>query len=656
MKFKLSMLALCAGTISSVYAQNPADQKQSVVTSPVSITIIGKAALENAEIAGTPVKELPINVHVVNDEEIQRLKFVDPDELLDRIPGETQVRNLRIPSGGKGYTIPMVDGIALEDPYEGATQRIDRVNTGDIQRVEVIKGPASAVYPSNSFGGVINVVTRDAPETTETKVWFEAGNFSRHRIGVNSGGKANRIGYFLDANSRRLEGLREGAKNDRDQFSGKFLYDANDNARLIVRLEHLREDVVARGDLTAEQIAEDPTQAGGLSSATDLEQDAVSMKLEQELPSGYVDASLVWREKDTVGLSRFRGPQDENDRGLSSKLLYRHELDGASIISGFETYDGAQDVRQYQRKDVQLQGEFKRFENSRDIRAAFLQYESNITYALSFSAGLRYEDVSLESGQFAGARASFDDMSPKLGLTYKLSDKNMVWFGASQGFYAPDAGDLFDADTGNSELQPELATNLELGIRGRKGAWNYDSSYYHNQIKNYLVTQEFLLDGLEFERTTNAGQVTVQGLESVLEYAPAKANWRIGFTHTYARNIYDSFVSSDGDFSGNELSRSPRHHLNTRLAWLPFTHWTFELEGDFYSRYYSDSANTEKGRFKRGERLNFRVSYDRGPLSFWLHGINLTDTLEDRATYSRGQLKFRTVDGRSWYAGVAYKF
>lgn len=81
-----------------------------------------------------------------------------------------------------------------------------------------------------------------------------------------------------------------------------------------------------------------------------------------------------------------------------------------------------------------------------------------------------------------------------------------------------------------------------------------------------------------------------------------------------------------------------------------------ELEGDFYTSYYSDDANTPAGKFKRDERINLRISYEDGPWQLWLHGLNLTDTLEDRATYRRGELQFRTVDGRTFYAGLAYRF
>ena len=183
-----------------------------------TITVLGASNTEGATLGGTNLKELPINTHVVGQAELERLSFVDPNEFLDRIPGETQVRNLRIPDGGKGYTIPMLDGMPLENPYEGATQRLDRVNTFDIQRVEVIKGPASALYPNNAFGGIVNVISKDAPLKPETTVFIEAGDFNRLRAGVNTGGSVDNIDYFFDANIRNLGGLRDGVINDKEQF------------------------------------------------------------------------------------------------------------------------------------------------------------------------------------------------------------------------------------------------------------------------------------------------------------------------------------------------------------------------------------------------------------------------------------------------------
>ena len=649
----------CACALYSPYSLAETDATASDA-SIETITVLGQSNIEGAYLGGIELKSLPINTHVVGREEMERIRFVDPDEFLDRIPGETQVRNLRIPDGGKGYTVPMLDGIPLENPYEGATQRLDRVNTNDIERVEIIKGPASALYPNNAFGGVVNVISRTPPTELEHQLRLEGGDYNRRRIGFSSGGSFQNVGYFFDATSRNLDGLRKEARNDRDQFSGKLVFEPTESTDVALRFEYIDEFHVARGDLTAEQIDEDNTQAGSLSSSTDLTQDTLSLSVVHQLPSGAISFDLVRREKDTVGASRFRGPQDENDLAYNGKLSYNHHLELGQIILGYEGYDGEQDTKQYGRSDLELTGPFTTFENTLAIDAYFLQFNHDITAALSLSAGLRYEDIEVGSTLYQQT-GDFSDLAPKFGLTYTFESDDMLWFGASKGFYAPQAGDLFDLEEGNPDLAPEEALNLEVGYRGKWNAWQIDTSFYHNEVKNYQVTQEFIRDnGDEYEQITNAGRVTLMGIETVVEFAPQNTDWRFGLTHSYTRNRYDSFVQSipgaDDDLSGKTLRRSPDHHLNARIAWQASENLSIELEGDFYTAYFADNANSDSSRFKRDPRINLRIDYKMEQWRLWLHGLNLTDTLEDRATYSRGQMKFRTVDGRTLYAGLSYDF
>ncbi|GAA6136825.1 TonB-dependent receptor [Arenicella sp. 4NH20-0111] len=662
---KITPISIAIALCCSVPQSNIHASEQTINSAPEAlietITVLGASNAKNAKLGGINLKELPLNAHVVGQIEIERIRFVDPDELLDRIPGETQVRNLRIPNGGKSYTLAFVDGVPIESPYSGATQRLDRVNTADIQRVEVIKGPASALFPNNVFGGVVNVVTQDVPKQSSGSISAESGNFGRRRLGVDYGNTVGDFGYSLNLNSRKLDGLREESQNDRDAASVKLVYDLNDRTRLTSRAERFEEVTQVRGNLSAEQIATDPRQAGSLSSATDLIQDTASITVRHQLDQGEINGVLLRRTKDTIGLSRFRGPQDSNDDATNANLSYRHDLSNGSLIFGIDTYRGDVDTKQFDRADVDLAGDFNRFSTQLAIDAYYGQYKLDVTDRFTVIAGVRHEEIHLASDLEGGQQAEFDSTAPKLGLTYAVSDTNQVWLSVSEGFYTPDLDDLYDPENGNPNLKPEEAKNIELGIRGNIGNWAYDTSIYRNRISNYLVTQElFNTSGDEFELTTNAGQVTVQGVESVLEYAPSEANWRIGVTHTYAKNKFDSFVQSTpgaaDDYSGNELARSPEHHLNARLAWEPLSNFTAELEGDFYSTYYSDDANSDAGKFKRDERLNLRLSYAKDQWRFWLNVLNLSDTLEDRSSFSRGNLTFRTVDGRNYYAGVSYQF
>jgi outer membrane receptor protein involved in Fe transport len=328
----------------------------------------------------------------------------------------------------------------FESPYEGATQRIDRINTFDIERVEVFKGPASALHPNNAFGGVINVVSRDAPLIPETQVSIEAGDFNRLRAGLSTGGRVDDVGYFFDINTRSLDGIRDGAVNDRDQISGQLIYQLSGATRLATRLEYFDEFRVARGDLSAQELEINPTQAGGLNSSEDLSQSMLSIKLEHILISGKLDLDLVRREKDTVGESRFRGPQNENDLGYSAKIMYLHDIDNASFIVGYDGYRGEQDVNQYARGDSELTGQFDAYINHLDIDAYFTQYQFSPGDNLMLTAGLRYENIVLSSTSYADT-AEFSDLAPKLGLTYQLNSDHMIWVGVSEGFYAPDLDD-----------------------------------------------------------------------------------------------------------------------------------------------------------------------------------------------------------------------
>jgi len=645
----------CSLPLSASYAQNVSSDTQIE-----SITVLGSKSQKQAELGGIALKELPFNAHIVGLEEIERLRFVDSDELLDRIPGETQVRNLRIPDGGKSYTLAYVDGVPIESPYGGATQRLDRVNTAEIQRVEVIKGPTSALFANNVFGGVVNVVTKDIAPETQASVSAEFGNFNRERFGVDYSDTQGKLAYSFNVNTRRLDGLREGTQNDRDVGSLKVVYDVSQNTKITTRLERFEETSELRGDLTAEEISDNPRQAGSLDSATDLEQDTISIALKHTLESGEFNAVLLNRVADTVGLSRFRGPEDSTDDAINFITSYRHDLDNGSLTFGYDRYDGDVDTRSFGRDDLELSGEFSESSENLEIDAFYAQYQVALAQDITLIAGLRHEEINLSSDVDGGLDADFSSTAPKLGITYEINDKAQVWFSISEGLYAPDLDDLFDEDEGNPNLDPEEAQNIELGFRGSWNAWAYDLSVYHTEIDNYLVTQE-LFDGLgnEFELTTNAGQITAKGLEAVVEYAPENTNWRAGLTYTLSKNEFDSFVQSvegaDDDFSGNELRRTPRHHINLRFAWEPVRNLIAEIEGDFNSSYFSDDANSIEGRFKRDERINLRVTYDMDKWRFWLSALNISDTLEDRGTFSRGELAFRTIDGRSYYAGLSYR-
>jgi len=85
-----------------------------------------------------------------------------------------------------------------------------------------------------------------------------------------------------------------------------------------------------------------------------------------------------------------------------------------------------------------------------------------------------------------------------------------------------------------------------------------------------------------------------------------------------------------------------------------------EVGVDSQTSYSTDdnSSIDPKGRFSRDERVNLRLTYDKGPYELWFHALNIGDVKEDRVSYDddEGQRSIRTVDGLQLYGGIAYNF
>jgi len=685
--FYRSIFAITIGVFQAsmachVNAQTKEESTKETISRLEQVTVIGKAATQGAMLGGVELTELPLSAFVVSREEIERIRFVDPDDFLDRIPGETQVRNLRIPDGGKPYTVPLIDGMPLDDPYEGATSDIGRVNSFDIERIEVIKGPASALYANNAFGGVINVVTRGIASKQESRVWAEAGEFGHKRIGASSTGAiSSKLGYLVDVNTLNSDGLRDNyettnpnnfpdaVKNDRSAFSGKLLYQPSDKTELTVRYEHVDRDEVTATDLPQSSFDLDETLILSNGSGNpdvsfeEVSSQAVYVKAVHKLDFGELNFSSVGRDVDVEGDGRFSDPQIEDQDSISAKLWYQHDFNTSNLIIGAENFKGQVNADVYNGDDLNFTGELvDHTETDQRITALFAQYMIKPSDDLTITLGARQEKIKTDS--LLGS-AEFDDVAPKFGVSYDVNRNNNLWLGLSEGFLAPSPEDLFDPDEGDANLKPEEADHIEFGLRGSVGKLSYSSAYYHTRIKNFIYTQEVDSDNdgiLDADQTSNAAQVTVQGLESVIEYN-ASAQWRLSFTHTYSRNVFDSFVQStpgaDDDLSGNSLSRSPKHHLNARVAWLPLVGLIVELENDFYSSYTtSDDELDPLGTFTRDPRIDLRINYVTGSWTVWLNALNLTDTLEDRVSYSgrSGERSFRLIDGRNFQVGTSYSF
>ncbi|MGD8837074.1 MAG: TonB-dependent receptor [Desulfobacteraceae bacterium] len=671
---------------SPVLAQSDADAAQDADKAEDKEDAPSKLYLDSMVVTATrtesKLKELPASVSVLDTREIETVKFVDSrKELLKRIPGYSMVRNLRIPFGGKNYTINLVDGLATTSAFgSGSIAAPDYTNPFDIERIEVVKGPASALYGSHALGGVINVITRKPPEEPEYRIWGEGGMYDRYRGGVSAGGSTGRIGYFLDANILDYEGWQDRTAHEEKQVSGKVLFDFDSASTLTVRGEYLDQYEENPGYLSQEDYDEDWRRAEVPDAYTDEQAVSFSAKYERELSnqSGF-ELSYGVRNTDS------EGPPSYNARGgFRSSDVTNHNLVGtynlgfdlfrSELIAGIDLQHSASDQITYQQRSVDSDIE-QQWDIVAEVMSPFLQYEVSPVERVRLSLGARYDTITYSATGYKinddddertdyDESSDFSNVSPKAGITIDLGYEQSLWLSYGQGFVVPSRTYLFVGDddyAANPDLDPEKANNYEIGLRGQLlgSRLNYDITAYRTDITDMLVAE----DGVDDEPGlyVNAGEVRVQGVESAIGYAVSD-QWRFDIAYTYADNQYIEFITGRNDYSGNTLSASPEHHLNARVTWMPIAGFSAELEWNSISSYYTSDDNDDdpEGKEKRPDLFNLRLSYEKGPWRLWAHVLNLLDEkYAERVSYSSrygGGRKYTSGEPLNAYAGISYTF
>jgi iron complex outermembrane receptor protein len=645
-----------------------------VVTSTALAAYIDLGEISvTASRAETAIKDSPVTIEIIDREELETVKFTDSvTELLNRIPGNSLTRNLRIPMGGKNYTINLIDGMAARSFGRGTNGFIDEVNTFDIERVEVIKGPASSLYGSNALGGVINVITRKPPEVPEYRVWGEAGNHKRGRGGVSAAGKVNdSLGYFFDTNYLDYEGPQDRSALSRKTVSGKLVYDFDADTTFSVRGEYLETTQETPGSLDQGEFDADWQQAGIDDAFTDQQIATAAFSFVTDLSerSG-LDVKYTIRRHKEQGMPSFstRSPYGEDDM-LNQNMVatYNRNFDflDSRLIVGVDLLHSDIEEVSTTGRDASSAVDL---DESWDILAKgvspFLQYEFTPFDRARITIGARRDKIGYSAENHSGSREydiTFTNVSPKAGITFDLNENNSLWFSYSEGFVVPSRSYLFTSDdpVANPDLMPEEANNIEFGVRGRlfDEMLKYDVALYDTKIKNMVVTNT----SGPTDVYENAGEVEVKGLESSFSIQPADFI-RFDAAYTYAKNKYLEYVSGTNDYSGNYLSSSPLHHLNARATWMPRHDLDVELEWDHISDYYTNSDNSadDDGKYQRPDLFNIRVTYDTGSWSVWGHVLNVADKeYARRVSYSTrgaGSRSYTSGTGRTIYAGVSYNW
>lgn len=200
--------ALTASVVTSTPALAPAAEPEPSQERPLEeLELLKEETVSIAARREQPISQAPSEVFVITDEDIRQSGAIDIPTLLRRIPGmevmqttgadfNVSVRGDNQPQSNK--LLVMVDGRVIYVDVQGTVfWRLLPVTLPEIKRIEVLKGPASAVWGFNAFDGVVNIITKSPEEMKGTTLQFGGGNFGTITASAIQAGKVGKFGYRL---------------------------------------------------------------------------------------------------------------------------------------------------------------------------------------------------------------------------------------------------------------------------------------------------------------------------------------------------------------------------------------------------------------------------------------------------------------------------
>ncbi|WP_260291768.1 TonB-dependent receptor [Sedimenticola hydrogenitrophicus] len=684
--------------------------EDAVEAEPVSAESVDTISVTASRIArGT--REVPAAISVIDTrridaEQMQNIKDAiqgTPGVLIESKNGGYDARLIIRGAGQKanyGVREIMVlrDGVPMTDP--DSFSRFDFIDTQDIERIEITKGPGS-LYGSGSAGGTIQIISKS--------VFDVDGN--RVKIGVGEAGQENlhfRYSQELnDSNSVLLTGSHRTAENswrewnefDTQQLSLKHGLLLDGGATLETELSYSRADLQLPASLTESEF-EAYRDSGKQRDTSSQWQHSGRYSTIWFFNSRFEQAfgDLVFKPR--VYFNRWdhyhpvTGAINDNPGtnvfGSDLEFAYSHRLWGDSTLVGGVTarLDKTDGAEKYQYADLTTtlfdppgptppvnrivrtlsdrKGDLLSTEDAANtLYGLFLQETLRPNDRLTIDAGFRFDRMNFDIEEIAygeydwGTRSydtfaapvttrtdtTFDLFSPKLGLSYALNDTFSLYGMLAQSGQVPSESEI----QSNPDLDAANARNLEVGLKARARAWSLDLSLYQTRVSDEIVSVLQPSGESEFQ---NAGATLKKGLELSGKLALGRHLW-LGANYAYSDYRFEEFeelVRSGAtltavDRSGNQTPFVPNHQFSLSLDYDHPSGFRARLQADSWGSYYMDNANTEK--YDGYDFLtSLMLGYASSPHSVSLNVDNLFD--KRYAT----EVKKDTSGTKTYYAGA----
>lgn len=680
MRFRNTILALLGVTLGNT-AMAAADLQEQIIVTASRVAEDGRA--------------LPIAWSAATQGDLRSVAAVHINEVMQRIPGTWISRGngqesliaLRSPvltgSGSCGAFFTASDGISLRAPGFCNVNQLFDANFEQASRIEVIKGPATALYGSNAMHGVINVISAAPTPAREQRVGLELGPDEYYRLQYHFADTQGKHGIRVSAN-----GVSDGGYKDDSGYDQQKVTLRHDYAGTLWQLQSVLEasnlNQETAGFIQGFEAYKD-NELRDSNPNPEAYRDAQSLRIYTRASRALNDTtSLVltpyYRDNEMEFLQHFV-PWQPVEENAHTSLGLRTELhtvvDALSWINGVAVEHTDATLSEIQAQPFsanQPAGIHYDYQVDASVLAAYSQIRTTFNSGWELSGGLRLEQTRYDYDNRTGDGApcgpeasscrffrpadrddSFGNYSLNGGVSYYLGETHLAYLRAARGFRAPQASELYRLQAGQAvaDLDSEQIDNIELGLRGSVAALSYDASVY------YMYKDDVIFQDADRQNISGASTEHL-GVELSIDYAIGD-HWQLALDTSIARHRYDSdikLLGSSGNINGNDIDTAPRAFGSARLKRdlgdLTARESHAELEWVYMDEYYLEPDNEHE--YDGHSILNLRIAGTVATgLSAALRITNLLDEeYAERADFGFGNYRYFVGQPRGAYLEIAY--
>lgn len=620
---------------------------------PAQATPVHEEMVVTAERGPEPREETPASVSVLTRQQIERLPAQDLSELLEFLPGfhalfresfggpPPIVTSRGFFGGGEAEYVQLrIDGVPVEDVESGLADW-RRIRAADIERIEALRGPASSLYGDTALGGVVQVFTRNAPESGSAAfVSASGGSFGTAATDLSYA--FGREGFQGDAAGTyfRTDGYREHDAEE-SGILGLTTSGALGGGKWSVDVDASRTKREDPGALLSDQYRSDDRMSDPLYrfDRSDTDRGRLALSFRQQAGPIPFQATLYGALRSAGVLRTLPVAPGFGNRTLRDL----HSGAFGAILEGEKTYrlfgrDGllrlgaelARETLSANYRFVDEEGQkgpiVSSEDGARNRSALFLTGDFRLTERLRLSGGVRWDRIA-DAFHVEATTQIHEAWSPRAGLNFRLGnlDRSPValYFQYSKAFKAPTVDQLFDPhpfddfqggtiSISNPRLVPQRARNFEIGAsqQTRDLRW---------EVLAYRMTVD---DEIDFDPATfsykNIGKSLHRGVEASVRIAAGPV------VSPFVSYAFTRVESRTGEHEGKQLKNIPEHLLRAGLAVALPAGIGADAIWTWMGKRYLDDDNV----FPLGDAsvVDLRLSRSFGKLMVRLDLSNLTNT------------------------------